>query len=34
MRSAVVVFPGSNREHDVARAIRLSGGEAPDVCVA
>ncbi|MBJ3778317.1 phosphoribosylformylglycinamidine synthase subunit PurQ [Acuticoccus mangrovi] len=31
MRSAIVVFPGSNREHDAARAIRLAGGEAPDL---
>lgn len=29
MRSAVVVFPGSNRERDVARAIRLAGGDEP-----
>ena len=29
MRSAVVVFPGSNRERDAARAIQLAGGEAP-----
>ncbi|WP_108663291.1 phosphoribosylformylglycinamidine synthase subunit PurQ [Acuticoccus kandeliae] len=29
MRSAVIVFPGSNREHDAARAITLAGGEAP-----
>jgi len=29
MRSAIVVFPGSNRERDAARAIRLAGGEPP-----
>jgi len=29
MRSAVVVFPGSNRERDAARAIRLAGGAEP-----
>jgi len=29
MRSAVVVFPGSNRERDVARAIALAGGAPP-----
>ncbi|KMO22178.1 phosphoribosylformylglycinamidine synthase subunit PurQ [Methylobacterium platani] len=27
MKAAVVVFPGSNRERDVARALRLSGAE-------
>lgn len=30
MRSAVVVFPGSNRERDAARAIRLAGGAEPE----
>jgi len=29
MRSAIVVFPGSNRERDAARAIRLAGGADP-----
>ncbi|WP_420392879.1 phosphoribosylformylglycinamidine synthase subunit PurQ [Acuticoccus sp.] len=29
MRSVVVVFPGSNREADAARAIRIAGGAAP-----
>jgi phosphoribosylformylglycinamidine synthase len=29
MRSAVVVFPGSNRERDAARAIQLAGGDPP-----
>jgi phosphoribosylformylglycinamidine synthase I len=29
MRSAVIVFPGSNRERDVARALRLIGGREP-----
>lgn len=27
MRAAVLVFPGSNRERDVARALRLAGAE-------
>ena len=27
MRAAVVVFPGSNREADVARALRLAGAD-------
>jgi phosphoribosylformylglycinamidine synthase I len=27
MKSAVIVFPGSNRERDVARALRLAGSE-------
>ena len=31
MRSAVVVFPGSNREPDAARAIRLAGGDEPEM---
>lgn len=30
MRSAIVVFPGSNRERDAARAITLVGGETPE----
>ena len=29
MKSAVIVFPGSNREGDVARAIALVSGKAP-----
>lgn len=29
MRSAIVVFPGSNRERDAARAITLAGGKTP-----
>jgi phosphoribosylformylglycinamidine synthase I len=29
MKSAVVVFPGSNRERDVARALALATGHAP-----
>jgi len=29
MKSAVVVFPGSNRERDVARALRLVSGSEP-----
>jgi phosphoribosylformylglycinamidine synthase subunit PurQ / glutaminase len=28
VKAAVVVFPGTNREHDIARAIRLAGGTA------
>ncbi len=31
MKAAVVVFPGSNRERDVARALRLSGAEVTNV---
>ncbi|KQO92105.1 phosphoribosylformylglycinamidine synthase [Methylobacterium sp. Leaf90] len=31
MRAAVVVFPGSNREGDVARALRRSGAEVVSV---
>ncbi|TXM82448.1 phosphoribosylformylglycinamidine synthase subunit PurQ, partial [Methylobacterium sp. WL122] len=27
MRAAIVVFPGSNRDADVARALRLAGAE-------
>src|SRR5947209_9573688 len=29
MKSAVVVFPGINRERDMARALRLIGGREP-----
>ena len=29
MKSAVVVFPGINREHDMARALRLISGHEP-----
>src|ERR1051326_1282026 len=29
MKSAVVVFPGINRERDMARALRLASGHAP-----
>ena len=29
MRSAVLVFPGSNRERDVARALKLISGHEP-----
>src|SRR5262249_15056933 len=29
MKSAVVVFPGINRERDMARALRLISGHAP-----
>ena len=29
MKSAVVVFPGINRERDMARTLRLVSGEAP-----
>jgi phosphoribosylformylglycinamidine synthase len=31
MKSAVIVFPGSNREGDVARAIALVSGKAPQM---
>ena len=29
MKSAVLVFPGINRERDMARTLRLVSGEAP-----
>ena len=29
MKSAVLVFPGINREHDMARALKLISGRAP-----
>jgi phosphoribosylformylglycinamidine synthase I len=29
MKSAVIVFPGSNREHDVVRALRMATGQEP-----
>ena len=29
MKAAVVIFPGSNREGDVARAIATASGQAP-----
>ncbi|KMO31452.1 phosphoribosylformylglycinamidine synthase subunit PurQ [Methylobacterium aquaticum] len=31
MKAAIVVFPGSNRERDVARALRLAGAEVTPV---
>jgi phosphoribosylformylglycinamidine synthase len=31
MKSAVIVFPGSNRERDVARALALVSGRKPDM---
>jgi phosphoribosylformylglycinamidine synthase I len=31
MRAAVILFPGSNREGDVARALRQASGVAPDI---
>ncbi|SEP03318.1 phosphoribosylformylglycinamidine synthase [Methylobacterium sp. ap11] len=31
MKAAIVVFPGSNRERDVARALRLAGAEVTTV---
>jgi phosphoribosylformylglycinamidine synthase len=31
MKSAVIVFPGSNREGDVARAIELTSGRKPEL---
>src|SRR3569833_4385493 len=29
MKSAIIVFPGINRERDIARALRLASGHAP-----
>ena len=29
MKSAILVFPGINRERDMARALRLASGHAP-----
>ena len=31
MKSAVVTFPGSNRDHDMIVALRKIGGEAPEI---
>ncbi len=31
MKSAIIVFPGSNRERDAVRALRLVCGTAPDI---
>lgn len=31
MKAAVIVFPGSNRENDVARALALASGRKPDM---
>ena len=31
MKSAVLVFPGINREQDMARALKLASGRAPDM---
>ena len=31
MRSAVILFPGSNREGDAARALRTASGREPDI---
>jgi len=31
MKAAVVLFPGSNREGDVARALQVASGRAPDM---
>jgi phosphoribosylformylglycinamidine synthase len=31
MKAAVVLFPGSNRERDAARALRLASGQAPAI---
>ncbi|MBI1866922.1 MAG: phosphoribosylformylglycinamidine synthase subunit PurQ [Methylocystis sp.] len=31
MKAAVIVFPGSNRERDMARALRQANGRAPDM---
>ena len=30
MRAAIVVFPGSNREHDAARALHQASGTKPE----
>src|SRR5437899_8719583 len=29
MKSAVIIFPGSNRERDLARALKLASGQEP-----
>jgi phosphoribosylformylglycinamidine synthase len=29
MKSAIIVFPGINRERDMARALRLASGHQP-----
>ena len=31
MRAAVILFPGSNREGDVARALHLASGAKPAI---
>ena len=31
MRAAVILFPGSNREGDVARALEQATGRKPDI---
>jgi len=31
LKSAIVLFPGINREHDMARALKLAGGTAPTI---
>src|SRR6476620_4383009 len=31
MKAAIILFPGSNREGDAARAIRQASGRAPDI---
>src|SRR5271165_3662384 len=31
MRAAVILFPGSNREQDAARALRRASGRDPDI---
>jgi phosphoribosylformylglycinamidine synthase subunit PurQ / glutaminase len=31
MKAAIILFPGSNREGDAARAIRRASGRAPDI---
>ncbi len=30
MKASIIIFPGSNREHDVARAWKLASGHEPD----
>ncbi len=31
MKASIIVFPGSNREHDMARALRLVSGREPTI---
>ena len=34
MKSAVIVFPGSNCDRDLAEALRLTSGRTPAACAA